>query len=54
MGAAQMMELFLTVFSAAFFVTVIRTTTPLLLATLGGLIADLVRRAQRGARRHDA
>lgn len=36
-----MMELFLTVFSAAFFVTVIRTTTPLLLATLGGLIADL-------------
>ncbi len=36
-----MMELFLTVFSAAFFVTIIRTTTPLLLATLGGLIADL-------------
>ena len=36
-----MMELFLTVFSAAFVVTVIRTTTPLLLATLGGLIADL-------------
>ncbi len=36
-----MMELFVTVFSAAFFVTVIRTTTPLLLATLGGLIADL-------------
>ncbi|ODT16193.1 MAG: ABC transporter permease [Kaistia sp. SCN 65-12] len=35
------MELLLTVFSAAFFVTVIRTTTPLLLATLGGLIADL-------------
>jgi ABC-type uncharacterized transport system permease subunit len=36
-----MIELFLTVFSAAFFVTVIRTTTPLLLATLGGLVADL-------------
>jgi simple sugar transport system permease protein len=36
-----MMELFWTVFSAAFVVTVIRTTTPLLLATLGGLIADL-------------
>jgi general nucleoside transport system permease protein len=36
-----MMELFETVFSAVFFVTVIRTTTPLLLATLGGLIADL-------------
>lgn len=36
-----MMELAVTVFSAAFFVTVIRTTTPLLLATLGGLIADL-------------
>ena len=36
-----MMELIATVFSAAFFVTVIRTTTPLLLATLGGLIADL-------------
>lgn len=36
-----MTELFLTVFSAAFFVTIIRTTTPLLLATLGGLIADL-------------
>jgi hypothetical protein len=30
-----MNDLFLTVFSAAFFVTVIRTTTPLLLATLG-------------------
>ena len=28
-----MMELFITVFSAAFFVTIIRTTTPLLLAT---------------------
>jgi ABC-type uncharacterized transport system permease subunit len=36
-----MMELFATVFSAVFFVTIIRTTTPLLLATLGGLIADL-------------
>lgn len=36
-----MMELFWTVFSAAFVVTVIRTTTPLLLSTLGGLIADL-------------
>lgn len=36
-----MMELFLTVFSAAFFVTIIRTTTPLLLATMGGLVADL-------------
>jgi len=36
-----MMELFITVFSAAFFVTIIRTTTPLLLATMGGLIADL-------------
>jgi simple sugar transport system permease protein len=34
-------ELFVTVFSAVFFVTIIRTTTPLLLATLGGLIADL-------------
>jgi simple sugar transport system permease protein len=34
-------ELFMTVFSAAFFVTVVRTTTPLLLATLGGLVADL-------------
>ena len=36
-----MIELFLTVFSATFFVTVLRTSTPLLLATLGGLIADL-------------
>lgn len=36
-----MMDLFLTVFSAAFFVTIIRTTTPLLLSTMGGLIADL-------------
>jgi len=34
-------ELLLTVFSAAFFITVIRTTTPLLFATLGGLISDL-------------
>jgi len=34
-------ELLLTVFSAAFFVTVVRTTTPLLFATLGGLISDL-------------
>lgn len=36
-----MTALFETVFSAVFFVTIIRTTTPLLLATLGGLIADL-------------
>lgn len=36
-----MIELFATLFSSAFFVTVIRTSTPLLLATLGGLIADL-------------
>src|SRR3954453_18982642 len=36
-----MIELLMTVFSATFFGTVIRTTTPLLLATLGGLIADL-------------
>ena len=36
-----MMELLVTIFSATFFVTIIRTTTPLLLATLGGLIADL-------------
>jgi ABC-type uncharacterized transport system permease subunit len=36
-----MMDIFLTVFSATFFVTIIRTTTPLLLATLGGLVADL-------------
>lgn len=36
-----MMNLFLTVFSATFFVTVIRTTTPLMFATLGGLISDL-------------
>lgn len=36
-----MTHLLLTVFSATFFVTVIRTATPLLFATLGGLIADL-------------
>ncbi|WP_338723328.1 ABC transporter permease [Devosia sp. XK-2] len=36
-----MMELLMTVLSATFFVTVIRTTTPLLFATLGGLISDL-------------
>ena len=36
-----MIELLMTVFSATFFVTVIRTTTPLLFATMGGLIADL-------------
>src|SRR5688572_25195257 len=36
-----MMELFWSIFWAAFVVTVIRTTRPLLLATLGGLIADL-------------
>jgi simple sugar transport system permease protein len=36
-----MIELLVTVFSATFFVTVIRTTTPLLFATLGGLISDL-------------
>ena len=36
-----MMEMLITVFSATFFVTIIRTTTPLLLATLGGLVADL-------------
>jgi simple sugar transport system permease protein len=36
-----MIELLATVFSATFVVTVIRTSTPLLLATLGGLIADL-------------
>lgn len=39
--APEVVALFLTVFSTTFFVTVIRTTTPLLLATLGGLIADL-------------
>ena len=36
-----MIELLATVLSATFFMTVIRTSTPLLLATLGGLIADL-------------
>ena len=36
-----MIELLITVFSTTFFVTVVRTSTPLLLATLGGLIADL-------------
>jgi ABC-type uncharacterized transport system permease subunit len=36
-----MSELFYAVFSTAFFVTVIRATTPLLFATLGGLISDL-------------
>ena len=36
-----MMDIVLTVFSATFFVTIIRTTTQLLLATLGGLVADL-------------
>ena len=36
-----MTDLLTAVFSATFVVTVIRTTTPLLLATLGGLIADL-------------
>ena len=36
-----MTDLFFTIFSAAFFVTIVRTSTPLLLATLGGLVADL-------------
>lgn len=36
-----MTDLLLTVFSATFFVTVIRASTPLLFATLGGLISDL-------------
>ena len=36
-----MMDLVVTIFSVTFFVTVIRTTTPLLFATLGGLITDL-------------
>ncbi len=36
-----MNELIAAIFSVAFFATVIRTTTPVLLATLGGLIADL-------------
>lgn len=36
-----MMDLLLAVFSVTFFVTVIRTATPLIFATLGGLISDL-------------
>src|SRR3569833_595440 len=36
-----MMELLAAIFSAAFLATVPRPTTPLLLATLGGLLADL-------------
>lgn len=36
-----MIELLVTVFSATFFITVVRTTTPLLFAALGGLISDL-------------
>lgn len=36
-----MIDLLIAVFSATFFVTVVRTTTPLLFATLGGLISDL-------------
>ena len=36
-----MNDLLVTVFSAGFLVTVIRTSTPLLFATLGGLISDL-------------
>lgn len=36
-----MTDLVLTLFSATFLVTVIRTATPLLFATLGGLISDL-------------
>lgn len=36
-----MMDLIVTIFSAGFLVTVIRTATPLLFATLGGLISDL-------------
>ncbi|ODT81871.1 MAG: ABC transporter permease [Pelagibacterium sp. SCN 64-44] len=36
-----MIDLLMTVLSATFFVTVIRTTTPLLFATMGGLISDL-------------
>ena len=36
-----MMELLAIVFSTTFFVTVIRASTPLLFATLGGLISDL-------------
>src|SRR6185312_9484367 len=40
-GGAAMSQLVGAIISTVFFVTVIRTTTPLLLATLGGLIADL-------------
>lgn len=36
-----MIDLLVTVFSVTFLVTVIRTTTPLLFAALGGLISDL-------------
>ena len=36
-----MMDLINTIFSATFLVAVIRTSTPLLFATLGGLISDL-------------
>ena len=36
-----MTELFYAVFSTAFFVTVLRTSTPLIFATMGGLISDL-------------
>ncbi|MGV8830811.1 MAG: ABC transporter permease [Devosia sp.] len=36
-----MIDLLMTMLSATFFVTVIRTTTPLLFATLGGLLSDL-------------
>lgn len=36
-----MTDLIVTIFSATFLVTVIRTATPLLFATLGGLISDL-------------
>ena len=36
-----MTELFYVVFSTAFFVTVLRTSTPLIFATMGGLISDL-------------
>jgi simple sugar transport system permease protein len=36
-----MTDLIVTLFSATFLVTVIRTATPLLFATLGGLISDL-------------
>ena len=36
-----MMDLLVTVLSTAFLATVVRTTTPLLLATLGGVVADL-------------